>query len=485
MGLGQHALIDFATMMGCDTTKHLAGNRSLPKTLENLNENFIKWNAKIAANSSLADQVEAAREFYHSARNSSDFIECSSVDDAIRQTLQLKSQDPTDVKVLSPFSSETQEQKVKKFSSKQYTRPLKLGIFALSLKDDGRDMIWNRPYYNPETSEVSDSEFDFNRHLPFAPPPDLHKAVTLLYLLESQSRHGSSETSFEPNVHHSWFETLEFIHSESPLLYQLCLYIQGSEEETRALHHRLIDIVLLALVSVFPTCEARIDLPVIQLPLNFDRASIYLSTLGTYCDWLAYLGFSDISGFLSIVNTQFLSFLLSLPEINDYQDNENVESAVECVWNLLRLVVESRQFHPHCRTLLEFVVRFAFADVQCPAVALSHLPPVVIQQFHSGFQRIKNGETRRLLQAAEAVKERIKNQSIIHCKHVISASNTTIPHHVAVKCCDLLFLHYKVDLSQCFDGIEMEFLRRLYQKRELNGEYRTIKRFFKRHYTRK
>ncbi|KAL0235944.1 hypothetical protein GEMRC1_002526 [Eukaryota sp. GEM-RC1] len=154
IGISQHQLVDLATMMGCDTTKHLIDNNGpwLQTVLQNLEERLNQWNERIAADSSLAVQVNAAREFYASVENSSHFEQCSSIDDVIRKKLKFESLEPANVKV---ESSNTQQQKVKHFSSKHFHKPLELGLSAVSLKDEGRDMIFSIVLFGePITSSI-------------------------------------------------------------------------------------------------------------------------------------------------------------------------------------------------------------------------------------------------------------------------------------------------------------------------------------------
>ncbi|KAL0235225.1 hypothetical protein GEMRC1_001807 [Eukaryota sp. GEM-RC1] len=225
IGLSQHQLVDLATMMGCDTTKHLIDKDGpwLQTVLQNFQERLNQWNERIAADSSLAVQVNAAREFYASVENSCHFEECSSVDDVIRKKLKFEFQDPAKAKVESSFSD---TQLPTDFSSKHYVQPLELGLSAVSLKDEGRDMILNRSLYIGETKQTIIELFDYNRHLPSSPPTRDSKVVSLLYFLESQSRHQSSDKSYVPDIHNSWPEMLEHLYNESPLLYQICIYIR-------------------------------------------------------------------------------------------------------------------------------------------------------------------------------------------------------------------------------------------------------------------
>ncbi|KAL0236454.1 hypothetical protein GEMRC1_003036 [Eukaryota sp. GEM-RC1] len=150
---------------------------------------------------------------------------------------------------------------------------------------------------------------------------------------------------------------------------------------------------------------------------------------------------------------------MSLPEINHYKDNENVESAIESVWTALNTAVRGRYIHESCRTLLKFVVDFAFADFQSPLNDSFQLPSIQIMMFHKGCLRITDGEPLKFLKVTHDVMEQIKNQLVKYCKELISEDNATIPYHVAVKCCDLLHLHYGVNqLSTHFDPSEMNFL---------------------------
>ncbi|KAL0235070.1 hypothetical protein GEMRC1_001652 [Eukaryota sp. GEM-RC1] len=173
---------------------------------------------------------------------------------------------------------------------------------------------------------------------------------------------------------------------------------------------------------------------------------------------------------------------MSLPEINDYKDNENVESAIVTVWNALTTAIKPQYLQERCRTLLKFVVDFAVVNLSSSATGSSQLPLFEIAMFHHGCLRIKLGERRKLLIVTDDVMEQIKSQLINYCKFLISKDNLSIPYHVAVKCCDLLYLNYKVNLFKHFNNTEMGFLHNLYQRWELKGDYNTCKRFFSRCY---
>ncbi|KAL0235581.1 hypothetical protein GEMRC1_002163 [Eukaryota sp. GEM-RC1] len=231
IGISQHQLVDLATMMGCDTTKHLVERRKLSTVLADLSNNLRQWNEKLTCNpdSSLAVQVNTARDFYDSVERSCKTIQCTSVDEVVQLKLKLQAQIPTKVKVkvqLSSSENENEHLKVKNFSAKHYVIPLNLGLLALSLKDKQSVMQFERQFYDPETKQTTCDEFDYNRHLPSSPPTRDSKVFSLLYFLESQSRHQSSEKSHVPDIHNSWFEMLEHLYIESPLLYQICIYIR-------------------------------------------------------------------------------------------------------------------------------------------------------------------------------------------------------------------------------------------------------------------
>ncbi|KAL0235275.1 hypothetical protein GEMRC1_001857 [Eukaryota sp. GEM-RC1] len=88
---------------------------------------------------------------------------------------------------------------------------------------------------------------------------------------------------------------------------------------------------------------------------------------------------------------------MSLPTINHYKDNENVEPAIVTVWNALNTAIQGRYIHENCRTLLKFVVDFAIADLQSPPNVSFQLPSDQIVMFHRGCLRITDGEQLKYL----------------------------------------------------------------------------------------